>query len=90
MALQVETHAGYRGDEYPLRFRVLGRWIEVREILDRWLSPERRYFKVRSDDDCVYILCHDEGQGWDWQVFDSGRHPDTRLSSSGCGTGRRG
>lgn len=82
MAIQVQAHAGYRADEYPLRFRLGDRWLEVTEIIDRWLSPQRRYFKVRAEDGCIYILCHDEARGWELHLFDSGRHPQTRLSST--------
>jgi hypothetical protein len=54
----------------------------VREILDRWLAPDRRYFKLRADDGGIYILCHDEQHGWDLYFYDSGRLSDTRLSST--------
>ncbi len=82
LAISVVCHAGYRYDEHPCRFRLGGRWFEVRKIIDRWLSPERRYFKVRADDDGVYILCHDKEQGWVLHMYDGGRHPETRLSST--------
>jgi hypothetical protein len=35
------------------------RVVEVREVVDRWLAPEHRYFKVTGDDDATYILRHD-------------------------------
>lgn len=57
--VQVECYAGYRGEQEPRRFRLGGRDIEVREILDRWLDPAHRYFKIRGDDDATYILRHD-------------------------------
>lgn len=44
----VECYAGHRGGETPLRF-TLGRTIEVAEVLDAWLAPDHRYFKVRGD-----------------------------------------
>jgi hypothetical protein len=82
MTLTVEAYAGYRGDESPQRFRLGRRWLEVDEVVDRWLSPQRLYFKVRADDGGVYILCHDDEQGWDLYLFDSGRCAETRLSST--------
>jgi hypothetical protein len=43
------------------------------EVLDRWLAPDHRYFKVRGDDSAVYILRHDEGAGeWEMTMFDCG------------------
>lgn len=82
LTIRVETYAGYRDDEYPRRFHLGERQLDVDAILDRWVSPERRYFKVRADDGGVYILCHDEQQGWTLHFFDSGTRPETRLSSS--------
>ena len=56
---------------------------EVREIIDRWLEPDHRYFKVRGDDHGVYILRYDtQADHWDMILFDSGRRDDTRLSST--------
>lgn len=49
-------------------------------MLDRWLSPEHRYFKLRGDDGAVYILRHDPAaERWRLTMYDSGGHPD-RLS----------
>lgn len=65
--VQVECYAGYRGEQEPRRFRVGERDIEVRAILDRWLDPAHRYFKVRGDDEATYILRHDTIAGH-WEI----------------------
>ncbi len=57
--IQVECHAGYRGEETPLRFVESGRRVEVAEVLDAWLAPDHRYFKVTGDDGFTYLLRHD-------------------------------
>jgi hypothetical protein len=63
---RVECYAGYRGEEEPRRFDHAGQKREIVEILDRWLDPNHRYFKVRADDDGVYILRHDvNAGGWE-------------------------
>lgn len=80
--ISVESHAGYRSDEYPLRFRLGEQWLEVEEVIDRWHSPDRRYFKLRAEDGGIYILCHDEQTGWDLCLYDSGRDVEHRLSST--------
>jgi hypothetical protein len=81
--LRVECYAGHRGDESPERFYLGRRKVEVVEIIDRWLGPDHRYFKVRGDDGGVYILSHGtETNTWDLRLFDAGRHPETRLSST--------
>lgn len=55
-SVRVECYAGYRGEETPRRFFLNASKIEVMEIVDRWLAPEHRYFKLRGDDGDLYIL----------------------------------
>lgn len=63
MSVRVECYAGYRGEETPRRFSFGERQVEVDEVVDRWLSPDHRYFKVRGDDGGVYVLRHDAVSG---------------------------
>jgi len=67
MDVRVECYAGYRGEESPRRFWLGSRKIEVRDILDRWLSPGHRYFKLLGDDNGIYILRHDS-ESWQWTL----------------------
>ena len=67
MQIQVECYAGYRGEETPRRFRLGTKKIEVQQILDRWMAPDHRYFKILGDDNAVYILRHDT-ESWDWDL----------------------
>lgn len=70
--LRVECYSGYRGEECPRRFYLGQRKIDVIELLDRWLAPDHRYFKLRGDDGCLYILRHDTtAGGWELVLFDS-------------------
>lgn len=81
--VKVECYAGHRGEESPRRFFIGERPIEVVDILDRWLDPAHRYFKVRGDDDGVYILRHDTQEDvWELTLFDSGKHEPGKLSST--------
>lgn len=57
--IKVECYAGYRAEETPRIIRFESRKIEVKKILDRWLDPEHRYFKLRGDDEGIYIIRHD-------------------------------
>ena len=52
----VECHAGYRGEETPRRFRCGERVVEIAEVVDSWLAPDHRYFKVRDTQGDLYIL----------------------------------
>ena len=59
MPIRVECYAGYRGEQEPLAFWLGQRRFEVVAVLDRWLHPAHRYFKVEVDDGRVFILRHD-------------------------------
>jgi hypothetical protein len=67
MQIQVECYAGYRGEETPQRFRLGSKTIKVQQVLDRWMAPDHRYFKILGDDNAVYILRHDAAS-WDWEL----------------------
>lgn len=71
--IAVDCHAGHRGEETPRRFRLGARSVEVADVLDRWLAPDHRYFKVRGDDGDVYILRHDpQADAWELTMFQRG------------------
>ena len=81
MHIQVECYAGYRGEETPRYIRMATYKIEIREIVDRWLSPDHRYFKIRGSDDATYIIRHDTAN-WQWElVFYQSGEEITRLTS---------
>ena len=52
----VECYAGSKADEYPLRFYIGRRKVEIITIEKRWLTPENRCFKILGADDCNYVL----------------------------------
>ncbi len=59
-AVTVESYAGSKAEEYPLRFLIHGREINISRIIDRWLTPGCRYFKVLAEDGNVYVLKYEE------------------------------
>ena len=71
MTIQVECYAGYRGEQAPLAFTVGDRRVEVKEVLDQWLAPDHRYFRVRGHDGGLYILRHDVDAA-QWEITLSG------------------
>lgn len=81
--MKVECYAGYRGEETPRRFYLGKRCVEVMDVLDRWLDPEYRYFKLRGNDNGIYILRHSiRGDSWEMTLFNSGTRDNSRLSST--------
>lgn len=72
LGISVDCYAGYRGEETPLRFRLGNRLIEIAEVVDRWLAPDYRYFKVRTSEGETYILRHDTTTGvWGLTLFEA-------------------
>ena len=70
MVIRVESYAGYRADQRPVRFVLNGRCYEVIEVEDRWYSPEAIYFRVAASDGNRYVLCHDERRDeWSLEAF---------------------
>lgn len=74
LKLEVECYAGHRGEETPRRFKIGRRGIDIVEVVDAWLAPEHRYFKVIGADGSSYILRHDTGSAdWDLIMFKRGQ-----------------
>lgn len=82
LTLQVECYAGYRGEETPRRFHIGSRCIEISEVVDRWLSPAHRYFKVLGNDGGTYILRHDvTTHRWELTLFDAHGLKEEKMRS---------
>jgi hypothetical protein len=78
MKIRVECYSGYRGEQEPLAFWLGERRIAAVEILDRWMAPDHRYFRIRGDDGHVYVLRSDEVTSeWTLGAF-------TRAGASGA------
>lgn len=70
LRVTVTCYAGYRSEETPTEFLIGERKIRVVEVMDRWLAADHRYFKVRGDDEGIYILRHDVRAGqWELTMF---------------------
>ncbi len=61
LKLKVECYSGHKADERPLRFTAQAPnacTLEVKEVLDQWYGVGYQCFKVRADDNNLYILKH--------------------------------
>ena len=67
MQIRVDCYAGYRGEETPRFIRLAHNKIEAIQVLDRWLAPDHRYFKILGDDEATYIIRHDSVSG-QWEL----------------------
>ena len=46
-------------NERPVSFRLGHRTHKVAEILDRWYGESSFYFKIKADDESIYLLKYD-------------------------------
>ncbi len=67
MKIRVECYSGYRGEEMPRYLLTDSGKIEVKKIIDRWLAPDHRYFKILGEDHAIYIIRHDQ-ETWKWEL----------------------
>ena len=73
LVLTVECYAGHRGEDTPRVVMIGERRVEVVEVLDRWLAPEHRYFKLLGNDGDRYIVRHDPAsERWELTMFARG------------------
>lgn len=68
--MRVQCYSGRKANERPVRFELDGRDYLVEELLDQWYGPEDTYFKVRADDENLYVLRHTPGSdSWSLESF---------------------
>ena len=66
--IQVECYAGYRGNQYPIRFWLSERRIEISEQLAQWTEPRGRCFRVKGHDGRIYELLELAESG-EWRLL---------------------
>jgi hypothetical protein len=64
------VYAGHRGEQTPRTLILGGSRIAVAEVLDAWLAPDYRYFKLRGSDGDTYLVRHDQrSDTWELTMF---------------------
>lgn len=59
MIITVESYSGYKANEKPLAINLDKKRLKVEEVLDRWYGEDYEYFKLKAEDDCIYIIRYD-------------------------------
>lgn len=80
MEIRVECYAGYRSEQEPRAFWLGERRLSVMELLDRWLAPASRCFKVKASDGDLYILRYDEVRG----IWELGAYTRAQATGPSC------
>jgi hypothetical protein len=74
LSIGVECYAGHRGEQTPRTLILGARRIAVADVLDAWLAPDHRYFKLKAADGDTYLVRHDERSNtWELTMFRSQR-----------------
>jgi hypothetical protein len=60
--IEVSCYSGYRYGERPVSFKLLERTFVVQEIIDQWYGEDYLYFKIRADDQRIYVLKYDQAK----------------------------
>lgn len=70
IAVTVKCYAGYRGEQTPTSFVIWGKEHKVTELVDQWLAPAHRYFKVKDETGDIFILRHDQTSfAWELTMY---------------------
>ncbi len=64
---EVECHSGFAYAERPVAITWQGRRVEIRQVLDRWRSPQGRNFRVETEDGQEFELLYNEAAD-EWQI----------------------
>ena len=68
--IKVEFCSKLQTKERPVAFQVCDRRYRIKEVVDRWYGVGEIFFKVEADDNNIYLLKYEEGQGcWDLVFF---------------------
>ena len=80
--IKVECHSGYQIKERPIAFQFFNRRYKVKEVVDRWYGEGAIYFKVKADDNNIYLLKYEEGQdSWDLIFYQNPLKVEAVLAS---------
>ena len=74
LGIQVDCYAGHRGEQTPRAITLGERRVAVTAVLDQWLAPDHRYFKLLGDDGDIYLVRPDVmSQEWELTMFERGQ-----------------
>jgi hypothetical protein len=70
LTVTVDCYAGHRAEQTPRTLTLGDHRIAIVEVLDAWLAPDHRYFKLKGGDGNTYLVRHDERSNtWELTMF---------------------
>ena len=68
--LKVECYIGLQSQQNPVAFILRDSRYKVEEIIDRWYGEGASYFKIKADDENIYLLKYDKRSShWEWVFY---------------------
>jgi hypothetical protein len=68
--LKVECYSADMPNKGPIAFTLMDRQFKVNDVIDRWYGEGVIYFKVKADDDNIYLLKYGISQDhWDLILY---------------------
>ena len=75
--LKVECYRDSQIQENPVAFILRDSRYKVEEIIDRWYGEGSSYFKIKADDENIYLLKYDKRSGhWEWVFYQNPKKMD--------------
>ena len=71
LTVTVDCYAGARGEKTPRRVTRGDQLVQILAVVDRWRTPDHRYFKVRTVEE-TYTLRQDVPSGG-WELTELGQ-----------------
>jgi len=68
--VNVECYSDDMLNEGPIAFTLMDRQYKVSDVIDRWYGEGVVYFKVKADDNNIYLLKYSKSQDhWDLILY---------------------
>ena len=68
--LKIEFCTGSQSQQNPVAFILRDSRYKVEEIIDRWYGKGASYFKIKADDENIYLLKFDKRSShWEWVFY---------------------
>jgi NADH:ubiquinone oxidoreductase subunit C len=78
--ITIECYLEKNSNGRPAAFSLMGHPYKVKEIIDTWHAKVAVYYKIKAQDDNIYLLKYDERQAqWDLVFFQNPKKLDILL-----------
>ncbi len=65
LAVAVDCYAGYRGEQTPRRLTRGDQLVEILAVVERWRTPDHRYFRVKTAGETCTLRQDVTSGGWE-------------------------